>query len=153
MEDAAWAEDNGTRDVDMALLFPFAPAEVSEKLGDGREYFVERERVPRERGRDLSSFFSEPMSETASSSGQGASTLHHHQYDLDPLSLSSPEEGYGYDTLSEIYDYTSEEEEVMSAVQRTSSTGIGTSTEMENEYEGVEGIYRFLQEIESARRP
>lgn len=182
MEDVSWTE---SRDADMALLFPFAPAEYpySEELADnGRKYFepgpplMEQEseghcgKVPRSRSGMLSC----DASSSPPDDGKGSeSTLHCDL--LTPLPSSSPEEGY--ESLSEIVDYDASSSMLFSSSssalhssallphqQQRASDGSGDAAAAADvgknsagsaaaaaEYEGVEGIYRFLQAIDDAR--
>lgn len=157
VEDPSWAQ---SRDADMALLFPFAPMEHSysesesdlDGLADyGREYFVRP-------GRKL-------KNSESGNGGELISTLHSQA--LTPsISSSQPEEDYtsfisdisaseGFPTLLP----SSYASIALSSASHTShrhgDSHSLTETEPEMEtaqYEGVEGIYRFLQEIEDARR-
>ena len=148
VEDSSWAK---SRDADMALLFPFAPSETSEEL-DVRDYFVKR--LP-EREQESVQWRDMPRSPScgASSAEDEEGEMSSLHYDLAP----TPSSLEGYESLSEIY-YHGSSPPLPSAAhspaarpQRATDTASGKSG-AEAEYGGVEGIYRFLQEIDDARR-
>lgn len=163
IEDPAWTE---SRDVEMALLFPFAPTDGSEadseEEEDVRGFFspkalsphqqlqLQRARNVPERNRTRSFSTTTSLYDLSPSSGSELSTLH---FDELPA-LSTPD--VFDESPSEFY--VEEEEENSSASPSSRShpaqaraDSPAASAPSHEDFEGVEGIYRFLSAIEDAR--
>ena len=134
----------------MALLFPFAPADGSDAGQDEEEmgrFFGRRElsstqqQALREGERQSKtrsfSTMSLGLEELSPSLGSELSTLH-----FDDLPTPSQQSDDPEDALNEIYDG----EEASSSPSSPSS-----QTMSSRDFEGVEGIYRFLSAIDDAR--
>lgn len=133
--DAEWEE---SKEVEMALLFPFAPSpdKPQERFNgseiDVGEYFTTP--IPREHV-DYRSMLSTP-SETSEDNSE-----HLHETATFRSLRPDPASPFGYESLGE------------SAFVPTEELQTPTSTKSQGEeYEGLEGIYRFLQECDDARR-
>ncbi|MCJ1461513.1 hypothetical protein MMC07_000110 [Pseudocyphellaria aurata] len=143
-EDEAWERD---RDVEMALLFPFAPGTIgpSEIADDeakdcfGPASAASEQLDWRHMMAPQESFV--PIDELTSNDGPvpGGRRASVHQ---NSKSLS------GYESLGES-DFTEADPYVR--VQETQTRELSATSGSEG-YEGLEGIYRFLQECEDARR-
>ena len=155
-EDKEWVE---SRDVEMALLFPFAPAKpVSSNSvdnyedDDGMEAF---ERKPKQQTVDTiiapeqvewqgmmtpSTNLRTPSS-TANFDGITHPVFTPASYETDSPSPS------GYESM-----HSSDFEEDDPPVRHHAGLEYLPSTRSSTDYEGVQGIYRFLQECDAARR-
>jgi len=126
-EDAAWDE---SREVEMALLFPFAPTGHEDAESEAADYFFSSEQKPAKLDwqgmMTPSTALPTPLSSTGSYE-QVAQTL-----------LPSPE---GYESMRES-DYGDEDQYFGMQASRAGTGGAGD----------LEGIYRFLSECEGARR-
>ena len=156
VEDPTWAE---SRDTEMALLFPFAPADSFEEEHndeDVRRYFGEQT-ISQQQSWHQDLMWRRPMSFTPTSASvlQGESetgelsTLHYN----DTFTPSLPEGSD--DCLSEIY-FNNDDSPLPSSphsppgtYHRPYSDSVRTRNE---DFEGMEGIYRFLSAIDDARR-
>lgn len=142
VEDEAWSAG---KDVEMALLFPFAPMGAENSVSDyddGREYFTNRHTIERTcQPEELD--WRQMLSPAKTPSTHSYSTLHSPPKKAavspsDYESLRASDFGYsddGYD-----YDYPS------------SVNAPTHSTAKSQDYEGLEGIYKFLQVCEDSRR-
>jgi len=157
-EDEAWREEEGDRDVRMALLFPFAPSTAhsvqASEYGDGGVegmFFTSpphAERVEVQEGfRHLSSPGLSTRSLTSADDFVNLETREENPWAEDSESgFDSPDAKTGTESLGEI--------------RSPSWHGgrVGGSDRVEgydssvNGYEGLESIYRFLAECDGARR-
>ena len=144
-EDLGWQEDKGAA---MALLFPFASSEAVSEVG--KEYFEHAAaRQPEQLDwRHMLSPSERPMTTLSELLSDLSSTEIVHQPLLTPL--ESPE---GYESLQGS-DFGSEgpppvyHHHQTAGLQNSARGSRGGS----EEYEGLEGIYKFLRECEDARR-
>lgn len=145
VEDEAWI---GEKDVDMALLFPFAPMgglDAVSEYKDGCEYFEEKplHQGYQPEGLDWRHMIS-PSAHTPSrtESLHSFATLQSHSQ-----KVPSPS---GYESLRES-DFTSDNPYVPNLSPLKAPTH-STDKSASADYEGLEGIYKFLQECEDSRR-
>ncbi|KAL6717923.1 hypothetical protein ACLMJK_004008 [Lecanora helva] len=140
VEDEAWTTE---KDVEMALLFPFAPIgsdASAQDTEDGGEYF---ERQPRGQPyqpdelewRNMLS----PSTPHTPPSTQSRHTL------SPPRKLTAPSD---YESLRDS-DFAFDDPHYHYSSPLEAPTH---STNLSGDYEGVEGIYKFLQECEDSRR-
>ena len=133
MEDEEWQTDRG---VDMALLFPFAPTD-SVDSDAGMEYFSGIKDVGHLRWDDMLSP-SEHMSARSKAS----------EFTMSPI-------GEAFQHMEHPWVGSQEEHVDTSDGKRdldTSLSGDSNASLGVQEYEGAEGIYRFLQECDRAKR-
>ena len=140
-EDAEWQED---KEVQMALLFPFAPAGAAEESDSASalmasDYFFRRDNNPvedevKKEKEHWGAGLPSPAFSEQSSFDQV--TLHSHRRALDSAS--------GYES---IVDPDAWAPSYRSAARTPSIAATGTQ-----EFDGVEGIYKFLQVCDNARR-
>lgn len=148
VEKAARAE----KDVEMALLFPFAPNDASSQSSEGEEYYftnrARREQRPEQL--DWRNMLSPSQrSQCASESLQDSHSV------FEDMTLKSPglhphSPISGYESLRES-DFASEDPYVQTASPARTGTTHRTRAGG-GDYEGLEGIYKFLQVCEEARR-
>lgn len=165
-EDEGWTE---SREVEMALLFPFAPIEEEEpgsdyyEDGDALEYF---ERKPKQQQtvpydtviapeqvewEGMMTPSSTDNIHTPSSTATFDRITHPVVFSPayhDETSVPSPS---GYESMHGSSDYDEQEEDHAAGFlqyRQPTTTTAASSTD----YEGVQGIYRFLQECDAARR-
>ena len=146
------------KDVEMALLFPFAPNSTSSLPSDGGEYYFTRTTAPQRRRRqpeqlDWRNMISPPQQSRCAAESWRDS----HSAD-EELTLKSPDLHphsspiSGYESLRES-DFGSEDPYVpTSSSSSPVHKGVAAARAESGEYEGVEGIYKFLQVCEEARR-
>lgn len=147
-EDEEWNQD---RDVEMALLFPFAPI-GHQDASEGGSYSEHRSIVLPEQldWRHMVSPVEEilPTSDHASSDTTFSLPLGTHiPSSREPLS-SSPS---GPESLCD-GDFVSDDEGDAYTPAADLSSTWSRSRGSCNDYDGIEGIYRFLRECESARK-
>ena len=140
-EDAEWQED---KEVQMALLFPFAPAGAVEDSNSASalmasDYFFRRDNNPikeevRKRQEHWGAGLSSPALSKQSSFDQV--TLHSHNNAADSVS--------GYESIVDPDAWVPSHR---SAVRTPSIAAAGSQ-----DFDGVEGIYKFLQVCDDARR-
>ena len=141
------------KDVEMALLFPFAPNSTSSLPSDGGEYYFARPTAPqRQRRRQPEQLDWRNMISPSQQSQCTPESLRDN-HSAEDLTLKSPDLDphsspiSGYESLRES-DFASEDPYLP-----TSSPVKCAATRAEGgEYEGLEGIYKFLQVCEEARR-
>lgn len=143
-EDEAWDQD---RDVEMALLFPFAPTE-NFAGGEAPEYF-EREPAVAEQmdWRHMMSL----REDLASNSDRLSSdnTFELLVGEKSPRISKQTKSPSGYESLR-ASDFA-DDDPYIPGDDMTSPRGRDKAVD-NNEYEGLQGIYRFIQECEDARR-
>ncbi|KAL9127856.1 MAG: hypothetical protein Q9217_003347 [Psora testacea] len=142
-EDDEWKKVDGDEDVQMALLFPFAPnhdaQDMESDLGP-EDYFgkvnsLERE-VVRERVDWRETWNQTTVSEEGSEMGFEEATLR------SPILRGySPS---GYESVADASDWTASSQH---SVLRSRSKTVNSQ-----DYEGLEGIYKFLQVCDDLRR-
>ena len=139
VEDEAW---NTEKDVEMALLFPFAPTgsrDVYNESDNGEEYF---ERISPGQGHqpeelEWRNMLSPSVARTPSRSDSA--------YTFSPAQkVNTPS---GYESLGDS-DFASNDPYYHAQPPLKAPTH---STNQSAEYEGLEGIYKFLQECEDSR--
>lgn len=134
-QDADFDADNGT---DMALLFPFAPSKApSEAM-----YSPDVRPTKRQRREDVAWDGMMSQAKSLGYSHKSATSQDLEEYNVvheNPW-LSSPS---GYSSL-----HSSEHDEVGAFFQPAAVNAVNPASD----YEGVEGIYRFLEECDGARR-
>lgn len=147
-EDEAWEQD---RDVEMALLFPFAPGSVgiSENRDEAVGCFGPASAASEQL--DWRHMMSPPMplvpvNETASNDEDEVAGPGGRLASFDHMSKSPS----GYESLGES-DFM-EEDRYVRAEDLQTREGMSESVSGSEGYEGLEGIYRFLQHCEEARR-
>ncbi|KAL9119265.1 MAG: hypothetical protein Q9187_004180 [Circinaria calcarea] len=156
-EDEAWREDG---DAEMALLFPFADSAASSETDNETRYFENVLPSQKREDVDWKNMLS-PSEQSSHDSGAGLSTrsitseesYSHLESSLPPIG-SNPwveEEEDGEEGEEGMEDYGSDELDAsFSASDKLTSGRFQRRTS--KEYEGVEGIYRFLAECDGARR-
>lgn len=146
MEDETW-DEKGNKEVEMALLFPFAPSTCASMVSkeDAAEYFNPPKPTQQDQ-LDWRHMISPSMHSVS---------LHDNTSFEDYATLKSPivnpDSPSGYESLRESdfdpddpYHHTYSPLRVPS--QNTKRASIG------GDYEGLEGIYKFLQVCEDVRR-
>ena len=146
LEDKAW-DEKGNKEVEMALLFPFAPSTSpsASSEDDAAEYFNPPKPIQQDQvdWRHMLSPSTRPDS------------LHDTTGFEDYATLKSPflhsQSPSGYESLRESdFDPDDPYYENYSPVRAPSHNTKGVSTA--GDYEGLEGIYKFLQVCEDVRR-
>ena len=163
VEDEAW-NDQSNKDVEMALLFPFAPStspsvmsEENDDDDDAARYFTynndnnQRGQKPVQQDdqldwRNMLSPSTYPDSLHDNTSFDDFATL------ISPMMMPHSDSPSGYESLRDSdFDPDDPYYRTLSPLRAPSSHdkrgGCGST-----EYEGVEGIYRFLQVCEDVRR-
>ena len=149
-EDEGWRQD---KDAEMALLFPFAPSQATSNISD-EEYYPEAQNSKKkpqvshvQEQVDWKNMLS-PSEHTITASPRlstmsinSADSYHHIREELPHSWLDGPE---GYESMRDS-DY--DENDILGPYSYgpTPANRIG-------EYEGLEGIYKFLTECDSAKR-
>ena len=145
VEDEGWHTAQAEKDVEMALLFPFAPNATPSLTSEGGQYYftkpVQRKRQPEQLNWRNMLTPSEQSQSTAQSP-----VCESHSVEED-MTLKSPPIS-GYESLGES-DFASEDPYFPTASPVTHKA---RADESAGEFEGVEGIYRFLQVCDEARR-
>lgn len=149
-EDEAWRED---KDAEMALLFPFADSPASSEVDDGGTGYFEQV-LPSQKREDVD--WMNMLSPSGHTAHQSSSA------DLSTRSITS-EDSYSHlgpflpvgsnpwlDAEGGDEDYASDEHDRVSSTCKSAESGFNRRGS--EEYEGVEGIYRFLAECDGARR-
>lgn len=144
-EDEAWRED---KDAEMALLFPFADSPASSETNDDETGYFERV-LPSQRREDVDwKNMLSPSEHTSHQSGAELSTrsitIEDSYSHFEPY-LPNPWAADKEDVGNE--DYASDGD---SSARKSAESGF--QRRGSEEYEGVEGIYRFLAECDGARR-
>ena len=141
VEDEAW---NIEKDVEMALLFPFAPMDgddTKSESDDGRAYF---ESKPLKQSHQADDLEWRHMLSPAVHTPPRTESLHiHSTIYTPPQKINTPS---GYESLRDS-DFASED-----PYYHLSSPSVKASTTPSADFEGLEGIYKFLQECEESRR-
>jgi hypothetical protein len=140
-QDADFDVQNGTN---MALLFPFAPSKEPSEAA----YSPDIRPTKRQRREDVAWDGMMSHAKSPGYSHKSASTLDIDEYNIvhkNPW-LSSPS---GYSSL-----HSSEHDEVGALFEPLLVDNVNASaaTNAASDYEGLEGIYRFLEECDGARR-
>lgn len=139
VEDEAWAE-GGEKDVEMALLFPFAPSTSLSVVSEGgdRAYYFDEKPFQQEKLE---------WQNMLSPSTCGQSIHDYTSFEDIAATLKSPiispDSPSGYESLRES-DFD--------PVDPYYDTWSPTKAPSHQSYEGVEGIYKFLQVCEDSRR-
>ena len=145
-EDDAWKDD---KEVQMALLFPFAPSVVTDDDDDAEsaagveDYFAKNPLEEEARREQLDWRNMLPLSSrSVSSENNGVMSF-------EEETLRSPVRNFdsrsGYESLEDAYDWTP------ASPQSAFKSDCRAASESQN-YEGFEGIYRFLQVCDELRR-
>ncbi len=143
VQDEAWTIE---KDVEMALLFPFAPTgnhDAVTESDDGEEYF---EQKPLDQGHQAEELEWRHMLSPAAGTPSRNESLHSYATTFSPQQqVNTPS---GYESLRES-DFASDDADyhTLSPLKAPSH---GTSQSAD--YEGLEGIYKFLQECEDSKR-
>jgi len=138
------------KDVEMALLFPFAPgadpSETSETEAEGMDVYFSTKSAPRPEKVDWRGMLSSPEHTVTrpESLGDGFDLVEDAQ---NPWLTSSPS-GYSSMHDSDYEDGGHVAQDLYQHEYAASSVKYSKASE----YEGVEGIYKFLQECEDAKR-
>ena len=147
-EDEGWNAVDGDKEVRMALLFPFAPTNGSSDMSsesDMEDYFDKPdtlERVVKQEQLDWRNMLSPSEHALRSVSKESEPSFEQATLRSPVLNTASPS---GYESLDDPYDWPSSSPR--SALHNRSVTASASQ-----EYEGVEGIYKFLQVCEESRR-
>ena len=140
------------KDVEMALLFPFAPNDTSSPSSEGEKYYFGN---PTRRQRHPEQLDWRNMLSPSQRSQCTSESLQDNHSIIEDMTLKSPDLHAhspisGYESLRES-DFASEDPYFPTA--SPARTAITHRTRAEGgEYEGLEGIYKFLQVCEEARR-
>lgn len=140
VEDEGWAED-GEKDVEMALLFPFAPSTSPSAIseGEGGAYYFDENPFAREKLEWQNMLSPSTLGQSVydnTSFEDVAATLRSPAINPDSPGLSS------YESLGDS-DFASNDPYYPNMSPRKASS--------HQSYEGVEGIYKFLQVCEDSR--
>lgn len=139
------------KDVEMALLFPFAPNGTPSHPSEGGEYYftdpIQRRRQPEQLDWRNMLSPSQRSQYTAESLHDGPSV---EDMTLKSTNLHAHSPISGYESLQDS-DFASEDPYFRTASPAKAATTNRTRTES-GEYEGLEGIYKFLQVCEEAKR-
>ena len=150
VEDEAWHDD---KEVQMALLFPFAPAgaEEDEVLSEG--YFTKRnnDTMVFDEARHERMQWQNMLPPSTTSSAKSLRSADYYVGGFEEGTLRSPTQQHavslsGYESLEDPYDWMS------APPSHSPYSGSKMSTGGSQDYEGVEGIYKFLQVCDEARR-
>ena len=146
-EDEAWDYTDGDKDVQMALLFPLAP--TKDTLGNiesdlsGDDYFGKPNPLEQEVRQEQLYWRNMYSSSKRSIHSDDSEMSFGEATQRSPIfRASSPS---GYESLEGSYDWTPSSQQ--SSLCDPSKTVSGSQ-----EFEGLEGIYRFLQVCEDSRR-
>lgn len=149
VEDEAWHDD---KEVQMALLFPFAPAgaEEDEVLSEG--YFAKRnnDTAVFDEARHERMQWQKMLPLSTISSAKNARSPDCYEGGFEEGTLRSPTQHTispsGYESLEDPYEWTS------ALPSHSPYSGSKMSVGGSQDYEGVEGIYKFLQVCDEAKR-
>lgn len=145
IEDEAWIDE---KDVEMALLFPFAPGAGTEAISEqenGSEYF---EKKPLDQKYQAEELDWRHMLSPSAYKPSNADSLHSFATLHSPApKANSPS---GYESLRES-DFASDDPYYPTFTPLKAPTH-RTSRSASGDYEGLEGIYKFLQICEDSRR-
>ncbi|KAL9041251.1 MAG: hypothetical protein Q9214_004170 [Letrouitia sp. 1 TL-2023] len=151
-EDEGWSDD---RDVDMALLFPFAPSGVASENCDEARYTRETFRADGHYGSDQLDWrqMMSPPDHDRDCSTRTLDSFEHVQQG--PASLTSINRSFKTPSRS-----SSDYENLLEAKDSNDSYYCAHPTnpwqhrqmQAHEEFEGLEGIYKFLRECEQAKR-
>lgn len=170
VEDEGWhhtaqvgkAGQAAEKDVEMALLFPFAPIATSPSLSsslpsEGGEYYFTNPTLPkRQQRRPEQLDWKNMLSPSQHSPYTVEESLHDNYSGEEEMTLTSPADLHarcspisGYESLRDS-DFASEDP----YFHHTPSSPVkaATTTHKSGEYEGLEGIYKFLQICEEVKR-
>lgn len=152
VEDEAWHDD---KEVQMALLFPFAPAgaeEDDEVLSEG--YFAKQnnDTVVFDEARHERMQWQDMLPPSTTSSAESLRSADYYVGGFEQATLRSPTQQRavspsGYESLEDPYDWTSAPHSHSPYSGSKMSTTGGSQ-----DYEGVQGIYKFLQVCDEATR-
>jgi len=143
VENEAWSDE---KDVEMALLFPFAPVgggtDAVSEYDNGYEYFETKPLHQRYQPEELD--WRHMLSSSRPDSLHSLTTLH------SPVPKTNSPSGYGSLIHSPLasndpYDTTF-------APAHSTAKGASVSASASADFEGLEGIYKFLQICEESRR-
>ncbi len=139
------------KDVEMALLFPFAPNDTPSLPSEGGEYYFTD---PSQRRRQPEYLDWRNMLSPSQRSQYTAQSLHDN-YSVEDMMLKSRDLHAhspisGYESLQDS-DFASEDPYLHTESPVETATTHRTRAES-GEYEGLEGIYKFLQVCEEAKR-
>ena len=145
VEDEGWHTAQAEKDVEMALLFPFAPNATPSLPSEGGEYYftkpMQRKRQPEQLN------WRNMLSPSQRSQCTAQSPVRENHSVEEDVTLKSPPIS-GYESLRES-DFASEDPYFPAA---SPDTHKARGDESAGEFEGVEGIYRFLRVCDEARR-
>ena len=150
VEDEAWHED---KEVQMALLFPFAPAGAEEDEALSESYFTKRnnDTVVFDEARQERMQWQDMLPPSTTSSAKSLPSADYYEGGFEEGTLRSPTQQHtispsGYESLEDPYDWPS------APPSHSPYSGSKMSTGGSQDYEGVQGIYKFLQVCDEARR-
>ena len=145
------------KDVEMALLFPFAPLATSPPPSslpsEGGEYYFTNPTLPKRQRRPEQLDWRNMLSSPSQHSPYTAESLHDKRSDEEMMTLKSLDLHAhrspisGYESLQDS-DFASEDP----YLHTPSSPAKAAATHRSGEYEGLEGIYKFLQICEEVKR-
>ena len=144
-EDEAWHEIDGDKEVQMALLFPFAPTDQSLDVeSDIGQYFEMSKLLEQQTGQeqlDWRNMISPSNRTIRSDEGSDMS--------FEEATLRSPmftsKSPSGYESMEEVHGWTP-------SSRQSAMPSDGKAASGSQEYEGLEGIYKFLQVCDESRR-
>ena len=144
IEDEAWRND---KEVQMALLFPFAPSadDDAESLLSVEDYFERNNPLEEEARQERLDWRS-----MLSPSRRSLQSKEDDEMSFEEATLRSPmhnaDSPSGYESLEDPYDWTP------ASPRSALRSGSRATTGGSQDYEGLEGIYRFLQVCDDSRR-
>ena len=146
MEDEAW-DEKGNKEVEMALLFPFAPSTSRSMVSedDAAGYFNPPKPTQQDQldWKHMISPSTHPVSLHDNASFEDYATL--------KSPIVNPDSPSGYESLRESdFDPDDPYYHTYSPLRAPSHSTKGAS--IGRDYEGLEGIYKFLQVCEDVRR-
>jgi len=144
--------------VEMALLFPYAPSEVASEVCDEAEYFshpVKRVKRDQVEWQEMLSPARQPSAGFShlSATSQSAEAYEVIDNTLGPNPWLSSPSGYSSLHASEVYDQDYGRDQMMPTFMpdQTRSWNRPPDSHSGQLYEGIEGIYRFIEECDRAR--
>lgn len=150
LEDEAW---HGDKEVQMALLFPFAPAGAEEDEVPSEGYFASHnnDTMVFDQARQERMQWQDMLPPSTTFSAKSLRSADYCVGGFEEDTLRSPTQHAispsGYESLEDPYDFTSAPPSHSPYSGSKMSTTGGSQ-----DYEGVQGIYKFLQVCDQARR-
>ena len=149
-EDPEWNENDGDKDVGMALLFPWAPSHPGSDISAGNYYHYVKPTDNLDWQSMLSPSSSLPLPATGEPSEDGYAMVAPSAGETEQNPWLDSTQSEGFDRLHES-DIESNDD---FGLGLRAATGMEASRPLQppTGYEGMEGILRFLEECDTARR-